>query len=246
MKIMTLNGPRGVFFQPEEVHSYCEVLIRKEGMGILTVEDQEYSVSAGDIAMIPAGLRHSDRALEPCRNGHMTFATASSLPTGFRLLHDQDHRFEEVFDLAADAMLQSGQEQCAFAYSLGDTLLLLLQNWCATLQPEANSAVETIDQMIRLNFADADFDLTAQIEKTGYSVGYFRQIFRDQVGRPPQSQLNHVRIEYAKSQMQIYHDSVPIKTISANAGFQDPYYFSRLFKQLEGVSPREFLATLSA
>ena len=64
MKIMTLNGPRGVFFQPEEVHSYCEVLIRKEDMGILTVEDQEYSVSAGDIAMIPAGLRHSDRALE--------------------------------------------------------------------------------------------------------------------------------------------------------------------------------------
>ncbi len=259
MKITTLNGPKGMYFQPEEIHDHCEILLRKEGSGILTIEGQETVVSAGSIAYIPAGVRHSDQALEPSRNGHLTFAPVSSLPSSFRLLHDEDHRFEQVFDLAADAMLQAGssshslqsgstspegRNHLAFAYSLGDTLFLLLQNWCDTLQPEANSAVETIDRQIRLRFAEPDFDLTAEIARTGYSVGYFRSIFRDQIGRPPQAQLNHIRVEYAKSQMQIYQDAVPIKIISANAGFLDPYYFSRLFKQMVGVSPKEYLASL--
>ena len=259
MKITTLNGPKGVYYQPEEIHEYCEILLRKEGSGILTIDGMDIVLTAGSIAYIPAGVRHSDRALEPSRNGHLTFSPVSSLPSSFRLLHDEDHRFEQVFDLAADAMLQAGlryhslqeddttaedRNHLAFAYSLGDTLFLLLQNWCDTLQPEANSAVETIDRQIRLRFAEPDFDLTAEIARTGYSVGYFRSIFRNQIGRPPQAQLNHVRVEYAKSQMQIYQDTVPIKTISANAGFVDPYYFSRLFKQMVGVSPREYLTSL--
>ena len=244
MRIVAQTWPKNFYSQPEEAHPIVEVLICKEGAGSILVEGEAHPVRAGDILYIPAGIRHADTCSEPRRNGILRFDPVESLPNEFRIFHDPGRRLEQLYDLAADALLLPDQENRAFAYSLGDTMLLLLIGWCSEPRKESNSAVDAIDQLIRQRFNDADFDLTEEILRSGYSISYFRQLFHRQIGRPPQAQLNYVRIEFAKTQIQFYGDSLPIKTISVNSGFQDPYYFSRVFKQLVGKSPSDYLEEL--
>lgn len=246
MKIAALSFPKNFYQQPEETHDMVEVTLCREGSGNIIVEGVAHPVHAGDIIYIPPGLRHSDNCNEPRRNGHLRFDAVNSLPGEFRIIQDPSHRLEKLFDLAADALLLPSQEQRAFAYALGDAMLLLLLEWFAKPQEKTNEAVEAINQIIRQRFQETDLDLTEEIRRSGYSVSYFRQIFHQEIGRPPQAQLNYVRIEHAKSQMQIYGDTLPIKIISFNSGFSDPYYFSRVFKQYVGKAPSEYLAELAS
>lgn len=226
---------------PENRHSYAEVLYCREGEGVFFAENTEFPVHAGDVIYIPPGTLHSDSAEHVIRwNGHLNFDPVPNLPDHIVFFHDMEMQMFHLIDMVARAQLTSDPRDEAFALALRDAIMVLLQNWSVDEVRNVNQSVESINQLIMNQFSDVDFDLAGEIAKTGYSSGYFRQLFRSAVGRPPQSQLTHVRIEYAKQQMHIQHSGVSIKTISTNAGFRDPYYFSRLFKQYEGISPKQY------
>ena len=245
MEIRTLISHKSIFKQPMQAHVQNEIIVCKEGRGILYANGTEYHFSAGDIVCIPAGTMHEDLAPEPRLNGMVFFDNVGDAQMAeLRIFHDSSHVFEQLVDMATDALLQDSPDQRAFAYALGDAMLRLLQSWGAAGTSGYNEAVSFIDKLIRQNFANPDFDLVAEIEKTGYSEGYFRRVFRATAGRPPQAQLNHMRIEYAKTQFRIFRDMSSIKRIGLESGFRDPYYFSRVFKQHEGISPTQFIENL--
>jgi len=229
---------------PENRHNWTEVVYFKQGKGAFCIAGTVYPVREGDVVYIPAGMVHADEAFTPRINGHLQFDPTPTLPEQPHVFHDSDGRFLKLFDLLAGTMLLSDPREQAFSQALVQTLMVLLQSWARDVHMEYSSAVDQINQLILSRFSDRDFNLAAEIEKTGYSLGYFRQLFRRQVGRPPIAQLNFVRLEFAKRQMQIQHEGISVKTISKASGFRDPYYFSRLFKQYEGVSPREYFYSL--
>jgi AraC-like DNA-binding protein len=70
------------------------------------------------------------------------------------------------------------------------------------------------------------------------SVETFRKKFQNEVGEAPKQYLLRYRITMAKEQL--VDTSKSIKQIAYESGFSDPYYFSRLFKQYEGLSPLLF------
>jgi AraC family transcriptional regulator of arabinose operon len=47
-----------------------------------------------------------------------------------------------------------------------------------------------------------------------------------------------MRMRSAKARLLNTDD--PVKVIAADLGFEDPYHFSRRFKNLEGMSPENF------
>lgn len=66
----------------------------------------------------------------------------------------------------------------------------------------------------------------------------FRKRFQSEIGVPPLQYLLRYRI--AKAKEMIGNTKLTIKQIAFETGFTDPYYFSRLFKQYENVSPSSF------
>ena len=107
-----------------------------------------------------------------------------------------------------------------------------------------NEQVYNVILDINTHFAEAEYDVRQAINKTGYTVNHFRKLFRDETGVTPTDFVTIRRIDRAIELFQLFRDRVAIKEIAFQVGYQDPYYFSRQFKQRTGLSPQQFIAKL--
>ena len=67
---------------------------------------------------------------------------------------------------------------------------------------------------------------------------YLTRIFKEQFGVTINQYITQMRITDAKRALRFSDESV--ESIGYNCGIGAPYYFSRIFKRVEGVSPAEF------
>ncbi|MCG8481916.1 MAG: AraC family transcriptional regulator, partial [Clostridia bacterium] len=73
---------------------------------------------------------------------------------------------------------------------------------------------------------------------TGYSVSRFQHLFKNRYGITAIEYLINERIKKAKELLSF--SSLNVQEICYFTGFRDPYYFSKMFKEKTGVSPREY------
>jgi AraC-like DNA-binding protein len=66
----------------------------------------------------------------------------------------------------------------------------------------------------------------------------FFKWFREQFGLTPVDYINKARVELAKSLLQ--NPSLSMQQVALQAGFSDTNYFIRIFKRLEGVTPKSY------
>lgn len=72
------------------------------------------------------------------------------------------------------------------------------------------------------------------------SERHFMRLFSDVYHTTPHRYLLNLRLQYACSLLENPHNKLSISDISFEAGFQSSNYFSRIFKQTYGISPKEF------
>ncbi len=82
-------------------------------------------------------------------------------------------------------------------------------------------------------------DLCAEI---GYSKSYLSKLFREQTGETIATYATRMKIRRAKQM--IREDSMNFTEISAALAFDNPQYFTRVFKRISGMTPTEFKRTL--
>ena len=121
--------------------------------------------------------------------------------------------------------------------------MLIFEAIHAELHTALNTNPYVLQMIYNINnhFTDINYDLRSEIEKTGYSLNHFRKLFKSETGIPPIEFLNHRRIEYAKELITQSKIPLTVKEIALNCGYNDAYYFSRLFKKMEGLSPKEYI-----
>jgi AraC family transcriptional regulator, arabinose operon regulatory protein len=69
---------------------------------------------------------------------------------------------------------------------------------------------------------------------------YFCHLFSETVGQSPIEFVNRKRIE--RAQVLLLGEKRPLKETAAEVGFEDVYYFSRIFKAVAGISPAHYSA----
>jgi signal transduction histidine kinase/AraC-like DNA-binding protein/ABC-type sugar transport system substrate-binding protein len=77
-------------------------------------------------------------------------------------------------------------------------------------------------------------------EAIGVSENYLTQIFRQELGLSPLECLNRLRIQKARELLRF--TSEPVSAIAEQVGFDDPAYFSRVFRKISGCSPQKYRA----
>lgn len=244
MKIETVRTGQTPNGFPELPPGWNEIILCTAGEALLLMEVSQHRISAGMVAFLPAGMLHAVQSSDDwaCtvvrfpdqRDSHEELISIQEL----LIFPDSDRAFYRLMNLAADVQLEDAEGMQAISFSLGEAIYHMLQHCRSIHRMGTNEVVEQIGRLIRERFHEPDLDLGAEIEKTGYCMSHFRRIFKAFYGRPPQQQLLRVRIDYAKQLLARSDES--IRTISLRSGFRDPYYFSRMFRQLEGCSPTDF------
>lgn len=74
-----------------------------------------------------------------------------------------------------------------------------------------------------------------------YSISRYSELFKQKTGYSPIQFF--IRLKIQKSCEFLYFTNLNIKEICKEVGFEDPYYFSRMFKKQIGVSPSEYRKT---
>ncbi|GAA3994155.1 AraC family transcriptional regulator [Mucilaginibacter dorajii] len=70
------------------------------------------------------------------------------------------------------------------------------------------------------------------------SVSHFSTLFRKATGMPPIDYFIHIKMQ--KACQLLYNNVSKIRDVATDLGYDDPYYFSRIFKKYIGSSPEQY------
>lgn len=112
--------------------------------------------------------------------------------------------------------------------------ILPLQDSAVSLE---NHTIQTAKEYIQKHFHE-NLKLEDVAEQIYLSPSYFGVLFKKEVGESFSSYLTMVRIEAAKKYLQDTKYSVA--DVAYAVGYQDKRYFSKLFKEQVGITPKEF------
>jgi AraC-like DNA-binding protein len=72
----------------------------------------------------------------------------------------------------------------------------------------------------------------------GLSSSHFSFLFKQQTGYSPMDYFIHLKMQHACTLLSLTRKT--IHEIAYEIGYDDPYYFSRIFKKVMGISPRQY------
>jgi AraC-like DNA-binding protein len=109
-----------------------------------------------------------------------------------------------------------------------------------------SESVEKTSVLLRLqkalDFMDTNFlenpPLSKIAKKVFMAPNYFHKVFRDTFGITPFEYMLNKRMNIAKELLGF--SSLNIKQIAEQSGYEDEFYFSKMFKKHTGVSPAKF------
>jgi len=229
----------------EHSHGFWEIICNIQGSGTAFIGGEEYPFTEGTVFCVPPGMKHRKSAPQGFRDACLfirDFTPVDARPIAV-FSDDSRRTLENMLLMAYEIQVRDEPNAKAIINSLGDAIYQLLLGWSSRGRHPADP-VETFLDMLLQNISNCSFDLAAAISKTSYSDSYFRKLFKSFTGSAPLDYLHHLRIELAKRQLQQYHGIVSIKAIALGCGFNDPYYFSRVFKKHEGISPQGYIDNL--
>jgi AraC-like DNA-binding protein len=99
------------------------------------------------------------------------------------------------------------------------------------------SALRKAERFIWENYT-RKISLKEIADASGLSAPYFSTVFKNEMGENLSNYLNRLRVE--KALMMLGETDAPINKISAECGFEDQSWFSKVFKSYTGISPYEY------
>lgn len=235
------------------LHDFAELIFVTAGRGRSTIFNQSYQLAPGDLIVLNPNTPHNESSDPDCPlefffTGISDFQIGG-LPDG-RLLDEnccqvqKTGEYKEQFDTFFTELiretvhrkthyLQISEAICSCILTL--TLRILNKNSgsAEVLSPHSIRIKEYIDQ----NFT-ADLCLSQLSSAVYISQTYLSHVFKADMGVSPMQYLINKRIALAKQLLSTTKTSV--SQIAIECGYDDPVYFSQVFKRMVGDSPKKY------
>lgn len=228
------------YYVENHCHDFWEIVYYTQGSGTVRIGQQLIPFCENDIFAIPPRTPHHDFSDDGFCNYHYNFTDETFSFHSFLKFHDsENHAFLTI-------LTQMYNEFHLKRYNyenLVNSLYAVLNNYIYSFikQPVKNPYVAHMIDAIIANISNPAFTPTCEMNHIPVSPDHFRKLFLEATGKTPLQFLMSKRITYAKQLLEARKlSNLSIKEISQMAGFNDYYYFSRVFKKLTGVSPREW------
>jgi AraC family transcriptional regulator of arabinose operon len=232
---------------PENFLFYCV-----DGHGWYKIGGQKYEVGPNEFFILPQNVEHFYGSSEdhPWSIYWIHFG-GDSLPT-FNKMHAVQKHFKPFY------IKDNGDILSLFVriykaleggYSIDNLMFvnMCLNHYIALFvynakhytinQPEK---VEWIDGAISYmqEHINSNISLDDLCKHCNYSTSRFSSLFKQKTGYAPIDYFIQMKMQKASQQLDFTNSS--IKEIAMNMGFDDPYYFSKRFRKVIGVSPQKY------
>ncbi|MBZ0334183.1 AraC family transcriptional regulator [Marinobacter sp. AL4B] len=223
-----------------------------DGNAFLNVEGVPYTVGSGDLLLLPAGASHRYTAdpnnpwsihwahysgpLAEAFQQHMGFTNG----TYIRHLGRQPRLLVDFNGLLS--VRQTGYRTQGLIHAsnrLRQLLAAVPINADETGQAR-QAELEVIHNYMREHLEER-LTLNELAELAGRSPAHFATRYREQTGTAPIQHFLHLKVERACELLDT--TSQTFADISRQLGYDDAYYFSRLFKKVMGKSPSDYRHT---
>lgn len=214
-----------------------------QGNGTLTADGAEYPFRAGTLCFCFMREHVTVSPTQACEYAYIFFdgTRAEELLRRFgisertRLFDGQDG----LIPLWRESLLRASEETVDLA---AESMLLYAFSRLSSVKTEKNDLVERITRLSEEHFNDSSLSLAVIAEELNYNSKYLSHLFKEKMGTSYTEYLRMLRLKYAVSLLDHGLDS--IKNVALLSGFSDPLYFSTVFKQALGVSPKEYVDKL--
>lgn len=107
-------------------------------------------------------------------------------------------------------------------------------------QPEMKygHVISRAEKYVRDNYCDPNISLISAARHVGMSAAHFSTVFSQATGRSFITYLTALRIERAKELLRT--TGMRLSDIAMEIGYNEPNYFSHVFRKTEGVTPKEY------
>jgi AraC-like DNA-binding protein len=232
---------------PENILIYCTT-----GSGWARVHDSHFLITPGHALIIPSGVPHVYSASldDPWSIHwfHFRGETASQFtqqlkPDQYMIpIHEKANKpisetFQECYDALSNDIALREIIFCALA--LHRTLAWIFFG-NAAFQTDVKALPKTIETV--LNYMHDHLNqrpsLTELADQAGLSVSHFSSVFKEHIGESPMDYFIHLKMQYACHLLAT--TKLSIKQVAFSLAYNDPYYFSRLFHKVIGLSPMSY------
>lgn len=222
------------------------------GALVLENEDVSLNLRSGDCCMLPPGSRNV--VLDVTQEARVLWLMVGGTLSGAFLqrMGALPHRIMKQGALPSQlnlakhivqATVRVAAAEDASSAQLQQLLWAMLASHSG--QPVAMDAVlsheiaKVVDAMRKNQYRDS-FSLSDMAALSRMPVETFRKRFVSEVGMPPQSYQLFCKMERAKT---LLKEGCTVRQAGVEVGMNDPYHFSKTFKNIVGMSPSAFSKT---
>jgi AraC-like DNA-binding protein len=230
------------------------------GSGCFVIEGKKYPIKKGTLIYIkpdiPYAIEADAKAPFDCWTVHFSFTGVGFIdgkweiwqgPAILSRHHVRDlknaYSVEEQFQKLVDCWYEKLPGYEFIAKTMLQQLLILIEqnikrasdNYATSLKVERT--IQYMHENIERKITLAELSDLVQM-----SQAYLSKTFKEATGYTVIEYFNKLKIDRAKELL--IEGSRRIKEVSEELGFVDEFYFSRVFKKVEGVSPSEFCSRI--
>lgn len=219
-------------------HEEWEIVFQKSGTVTTDVGSETFFMGPGDVLLIPPNTSHTGYSESYYSDIYLRPDLLPLQPKPF-VVHDYDGTMRTLFNMILKIYVEKERNHHAICNGLLEAIYAVIER--NHVLSYKHSFVVELKKLIYENISDPDFSVTDTIVKMGYNPDHVRRNFCEDVGMSPHKYLANLRMSLAKKRL-ANEQHMNIESIARECGFDDAFYFSRLFKKTFGMSPREFRA----
>lgn len=235
-------------------HTEPEIVYVIQGKVNVTIENNTFIITEGDICIFTPGLIHNLYTYESSKTFVMKLFPSEHLGN-IQLYNNIIHRGDEVYDkllenikciMTENKEKNTGYELCVNICAEKIFLLIIRNMKYSKLKDTAqiklankNEFLNSVTAFLEEHYAE-DITLEEAAMHHNYTKSYFCHYFKAVTGVTFWRYYTIFRLEKALNMMKEYPDKKLIE-IASNAGFKNVRSFNQSFKEYHHCTPREYV-----
>lgn len=245
-------------FHEHEV--YLEIVLIIDGRAVHHLEKGDYGITAGDLLLIPIGVKHTYLDCSDLRYYNVLAGfedlqlPLADLPQKLAYqelfgseaccFHLNAVALEECRILVASLRYTLQCRRTGYRFQALHKFMKLLdficreyENSCSAVSPEAEAAIIQLEKYLEENFCKK-YSISELCRRAKVSRSVLFREFHRYFNAAPLERLHDIRMQQACTLLS--SEPCPIGEIARRCGFADQSYFSAQFKKKYGMTPAAF------